>query len=141
MPRHVVNICFSVPTWRREREAFVTYVDQTTDKVMVLVPERRGYAVWPWARWQLSFGLDARFALRAAFEDQVGALTNVLGELNIEYETVSWWRALWRKTYDRRIDAVTRFFTYAGVRVSKFYDAEGLYLTLLADGKNALRML
>lgn len=141
MPRHVVNICFSQPNWFREREVFLTYVDQTTDKVMVLMPRKCGYEIWPWARWQLDYGLDARFAIRALYEDQIGALTALLGELNTEYEEFSRWKNLWVDVSARRTAVVVQFLIFAGLRTDSFKHPEDLYVALATNGKNALRML
>jgi hypothetical protein len=141
VPRHIVNICFSQPNWLREREVFLTYVDQTTDKVLVLIPRWRGYEIWPWARWAVTYGLDARFSIRPMYEDQIGALSATLGALNTEYETTAWWERLRVNMSARRTAIVVQFLIFAGMRTDDFKHPEDLYAALATNGKNALRML
>lgn len=147
MPRRPVNVCFSKAIWAVGPEVFLTFLDEATHRVFVVMPETLGYALWPWARWQREFGLDARFSVRASPEAQVAALSGVLGLLGDEYDDVRFWarvrRVLGAAPRERRARVVAQYLRYVGLpQVGDVHTATPESIRdLFLDGRAGVRML
>lgn len=76
-------------TRSKASHSFLTFKDETLDKVFVMEANGRGFMLVPWAKFSKENQLIARYSIRTAQDEQLRSLRDLAGMLGAQYDYIS----------------------------------------------------